>query len=60
MYKIYKTNIKELSYIKQDIGLWRVIDTQYKTDNLRTVGKHYASKAELLADFDRYSKEWGY
>lgn len=59
---IHRTRIPGLSYINQARGLWRVVDTHDdRNDAYRTVGPQYKTKAELLADFDRYSREaWGY
>lgn len=37
---------------------WRVIDIS--DERYASVGPIYASKAELLADFDRYAATWGY
>lgn len=59
---IHKTRIAGLGYVKVSPTLWRVVDLhEGETDTPRTVGPLYRTKQELLADFDRYSKEaWGY
>jgi len=49
------TRLPELSYEKHAAGLWRII----ATDTGQAIGPHYASKAELLADLERYAREYG-
>ena len=59
--RIHKTRIPELGYANTNpMGkpMWRVIDLQ--DGNEAEVGPQYATKAELLADFTRYAKSWGY
>ncbi len=55
---VMRTRFPELGYDKHDTALWRIIDL---TDHPRVapVGPHYRSKAELLADLDRYAAEFG-
>lgn len=64
-YKIIKTRFAGLGYWHQGHGLWRVVDIHESVLNPegmpRTVGPQYTTKAELLADLDRYAREsWGY
>lgn len=49
------TRYKELSFHEWGRGNWRLVTT----DDHATVGPHYKSKAELLADLDRYAAEYG-
>lgn len=56
--KIYRTREHEMGYGKIAPGLWRFISLQ--DGDASAVGHQYASKAELLADCERYLTEWGY
>jgi hypothetical protein len=49
------TRFKELGYIKCAASLWRIVDA----DTGSTIGPHYKTKTELLADLARYAKEYG-
>jgi hypothetical protein len=49
------TRFKELNYTKCAANLWRIVDAE--TD--ATIGPHYKTKTELLADLARYAKEYG-
>lgn len=54
---IHRTRYKELGYVHQDTNLWRFVDL---TDGgAHYVGYHYRTRAELLADLDRYAWEFG-
>lgn len=54
--RIYKTRFPELGYTLSEPGLWRVVDLSTGAH----VGPHYRSKAELLADLERYARQnWG-
>lgn len=56
MQTIRPTRYLELGYRNDGRGLWRI----YALDGTpAAVGPHYASKAELLADLNRYAKEYG-
>lgn len=57
---IHKTRIAGLGYINQAPGLWRFVDTHDGQDSTRTVGPQYKTQQELLSDFDRYARSWGY
>ena len=56
--KIHKTREPEMGFGMIEPGCWRFISLQDGAESV--VGHRYASKAELLADCDRYLKEWGY
>lgn len=50
------TRFKELGYRKTMPGLWRFVDAETGAD----VGPQYRTKAELLADLERYARDsWG-
>jgi hypothetical protein len=49
------TRFPELAYINQAAGLWRIVTTE----DGATIGPQYRTKAELLADLDRYAREYG-
>lgn len=49
------TRFLELAYANHGRGLWRII----ATDTGQAIGPHYATKAELLADLNRYATEYG-
>lgn len=53
--KIRPTRIKGLGYAKITATLWRFYDTETNS----STGPDYLSKAELLADIDRFAKEYG-
>ena len=50
-----RTRYAELSYEEQARDLWRIIDTSTGA----AVGPQYKSRAELLADLDRFAREFG-
>jgi hypothetical protein len=47
-----KTRYPELDYRQDAPGTWRIVNGG------ASVGPHYASKAELLADLERYAANW--
>lgn len=49
------TRFPELGYVKDAPDLWRIVTTE---DGAR-IGPHYRTKAELLADIDRYATDYG-
>ena len=53
--QIRPTRFKELGYRQDGPGLWRFYDTETQ----KAVGPQYVTKAELLADLDRYAKDFG-
>ena len=54
---VNKTCYKELGYAQCDKGLWRIVDL---TDGeMQCIGPHYKTKAELLANLDRYAGQFG-
>jgi hypothetical protein len=55
---IHSTRYPELGYARYAPNLWRIIDLTDKT-TMAVVGPHYKSKAELLADLDRYARVFG-
>jgi hypothetical protein len=52
---IMPTRFKQLGYVCDAPGLWRVVDK----DGEHRVGPQYRTKAELLADLNRYATEYG-
>lgn len=61
---IHQTRFEGLGYTNSNpagVALWRFVDMHEGEENARTVGQHYPTKTELLADMDRYAKDsWGY
>lgn len=53
--KINKTRFPELGFAQVMRGAWRFVDMSTKA----TIGYNYASKAELLADLERFAKDFG-
>jgi len=57
------TRYAGLCYVQQDRTTWRFVSV-HDCDSVATpavVGPQYRTKAELLADMDRYAREyWGY
>jgi len=51
----HRTRYRELEFAKIEPGCWQFIDAETKSQ----IGPHYASKAELLADLERYAREFG-
>lgn len=47
------TRFPELGYEKHGPSLWRIIDTETGS----AVGPQYRTKAELLADLERYARD---
>lgn len=54
---IRETRYQGLGYRQDGARLWRVYDTA--CGRPAAVGAHYITKAELLADLDRYATEYG-
>lgn len=54
MNSIRPTRFPELGYRMDGPGLWRI----YDTDTESAVGPQYATKAELLADLERYARDF--
>ncbi len=52
------TRFLELAYRCDGPGLWRVYDVS-SPERPAAVGPHYRTKAELLADLQRYGAEFG-
>jgi hypothetical protein len=52
---IRDTRCPELGYCKLSDGLWRIVDNS--TGNC--VGPHYRTQTELLADLNRYARQFG-
>lgn len=50
-----KTRYSELGYDNFGPGLWRIINVETGSET----GQHYKTKAELLADLDRFAAEFG-
>lgn len=53
-----QTRYPELCYMQQGPRLWRFIYVGEGRES--TVGPQYRTKAELLADLERYAREWGF
>jgi len=53
--QIHSTRYPELGYANHAPSLWRIIDMETGA----VIGPHYKSKAELLADLDRYARVFG-
>jgi hypothetical protein len=53
-----KTRYKELEYRKDGPTLWRICETPSSEAN-SAIGPHYRTKAELLADLERFAAEFG-
>jgi hypothetical protein len=49
------TRFAELGYRKDSSRLWRI----YALDGPAAVGPLYRTKAELLADLERFAREYG-
>jgi len=56
--KIYVTRYPELGYMRIDNKIWRIVSKEDIKDP-GAVGPYYHSKMELLADLDRYAKDYG-
>lgn len=52
-------NYTGLSYVQRGPGLWRIVVWETGC-NPADVGPHYRTKAELLADAERYAREYGF
>lgn len=52
------TRYNGLGYIRVDSSTWQFVDTL--EDNDAQIGAHYRSKAELLADVERFAQERGF
>ena len=55
---IRPTRYDALGYRCDGRGLWRIYDVM-ELDSIGAVGPQYRTKAELLADLDRYAKQFG-
>ena len=53
-----QTRFPELRYMQQSPGLWRFVYVGDGSES--TVGPQYRTMAELLADMERYAREWGF
>jgi len=53
--KQFKTRFKELNYCKIPPNQWSFVSTETN----QPIGMRYASKVELLADLDRFAREYG-
>ena len=53
-----QTRYPELCYMQQDRNLWRFVYVGEGCESV--VGPQYRTKAELLADLERYAREWGF
>jgi hypothetical protein len=49
------TRFPELGFRKDAPGLWRIV----AADTEHSIGEHYVTKAELLADLERYARDYG-
>ena len=60
--RINKTREKTIGFVNLRHGVWMFCDLEHhkQDDAPVTIGPRYASKAELLADCDRYLKEYGF
>lgn len=52
---IRPTRFPELGYRNDGPGLWRI----YATETEAAIGPFYRTKAELMADLDRYAQVYG-
>lgn len=57
IWTIRPTRFATLGYRQDDTSLWRVYNMDGDTPH--AVGPHYRTKAELLADLERYANEYG-
>lgn len=55
---IRPTRFASLGYRCDGHGLWRIYDVDDR-DSMAAVGPFYRTKAELLADLERYASEYG-
>ncbi len=55
--RIRPTQFHEFGYSETSPGLWRIWSLEDPA-HPATVGPHYRTKAELLADLDRYAREY--
>jgi len=55
---VIRTRYTELMYEQQATNLWRIIDVD-GVDGQAAIGPRYKSRAELLADLDRFAREFG-
>ena len=49
------TRFPELAYRRDAPHIWRII----ATETMQSIGPHYFTRAELLADLDRYARDYG-
>ena len=52
---LYGTRYPELGYRKDSDTLWRIVDKSSGA----AIGPHYRTKGELLADLDRFARDFG-
>ena len=55
--RIYKTRFTELGFTMIEPGCWQFLNLADGEPS--QVGTHYASKAELMANIERYAAEYG-
>ncbi len=58
-YRIHPTRFAELGYVNYSPGDWRVVALDSDNPDTNSVGPHYRSKLELLADLERYATSYG-
>ena len=56
--RIYRTRYDVLGYARLDRVTWTIVSLE-DPERPSRVGPHYASKAELLSDLDRYARAYG-
>ncbi len=52
-----RTRYAELAYEERDRYLWRILDTT--GEHAAVIGPYYKSRVELLADLDRFARDFG-
>jgi hypothetical protein len=62
MFKLYKTRYEGLKYghIKGPCGFWTYFDCHDPRMAPAQVGIQYATRDDLLADLNRYARQWGH
>ena len=60
--KINKTRERTIGFVNLRPGIWMFCNLEHhkQGDTPVTIGSRYATKDELLADCDRYLKEYGF
>jgi hypothetical protein len=60
---LYKTRFSEIGFTMVEPGFWRFVDLSDaqdgNKDRMHAIGVSYATKAELLANVERYAAEYG-